>query len=214
MCKLVAVHLYGGATTTLPVAGGTVTLAETSNYPWSGDVSITLDPQGTGAFTLSLRIPGWAKGASARINGTQVPMTTERGYLKLTRTWAKGDKVELSLPMPAERTYAHPDVRQDQGRVALRRGPLVYCTEQQDVADPVGRLRLPPDAALSSTWKGDLLGGITVLTAGAKAADVASWGDALYRGTPAAETASPLTAVPYYIWCNRGPNPMRVWLQE
>ena len=210
----VAVHLYGGATTTLPVSGGTVTLAEVSNYPWSGDVSITLDPQGTGAFTLSLRIPGWAKGASARINGTQVPMTTERGYLKLTRTWAKGDKVELSLPMPAERTYAHPDVRQDQGRVALRRGPLVYCTEQQDIAAPVGRLRLPPDAALSSTWKGDLLGGITVLTANARAADAANWGTALYRPTPAAETASPLTAVPYYIWCNRGPNPMQVWLKE
>ena len=210
----VAVHLYGGATTTLPVSGGTVTLTEVSNYPWSGDIALTLQPDGAGPFTLALRVPGWAKGATARINGLGVPMQTERGYLKITRSWAKGDKVELSLPMPAERLYAHPDVRQDQGRVALRRGPLVYCVEQQDIAGPVGRMRLPAGTALSAEWRGELLGGVRVVKADAKLADAAAWGTALYRGTPATETASLLTAVPYYIWCNRGPNPMQVWLKE
>ena len=210
----IAVHLYGGATTTLAVSGGTVTLSEVSNYPWSGDIAIAIDPEGTKDFTLALRIPAWANDATARVNGANVPLQTERGYLKLTRTWAKGDKVELSLPMPAERIYAHPDVRQDQGRVALRRGPLVYCVEQQDVAGPVARMRLPVGVTLSSEWRGDLLGGVSVVKADAKLADVAVWGPSLYRTTAASETPSPLTAVPYYIWCNRGPNPMQVWLRE
>ena len=209
-----AVHLYGGAQTTLPVAGGQVTLTETSDYPWSGDIALTIDPQNAGPFTLSLRIPAWARGARAQVNGQPVPMHPERGYLKINRTWAKGDTVALTLPMPAERLYAHPDVRQDAGRVALRRGPLIYCAEQQDLAGPVSRTRLPSAAALQVDWQGDLLGGISVIRAEAMLADTATWGDSLYRGTPPAEQPSPLMAVPYYIWCNRGPNPMQVWLRE
>ena len=210
----VAVHLYGGAETTLPVAGGQLTLKEASNYPWSGDITLTLDPQNCAPFTLSLRIPGWAKGATAAINGQPTPEKTDHGYLKITRLWAKGDTVTLTLPMPAERLYAHPDVRQDAGRVALRRGPLVYCVEQQDIAGPVQRLRLPADAALTDAWRADLLGGITTVTATAQLTDATTWGTALYRPTKAAASDSPLTAVPYYIWCNRGPNPMQVWLRE
>ncbi|MBC7478952.1 MAG: glycoside hydrolase family 127 protein [Pseudorhodobacter sp.] len=209
----IAVHLYGGSATTLPVAGGMVQLTETSTYPWSGAVQIALYPQDCAAFTLSLRIPAWAKGASASVNGVDVPMTVERGYLKITRTWAKGDTVTLNLPMAAERIYAHPDVRQDIGRVALRRGPLVYCLEQQDNPDAVNRLRLPADAALSDAFE-PLLGGISVLRGQAKAADAAVWGPKLYRTRPPTETTSPIMAVPYYIWCNRGPNAMQLWLRE
>jgi uncharacterized protein len=209
----IAVHLYGGATTTLPVAGGHVTLIETSNYPWSGDIRLTLDPQNTADFTLSLRIPGWAKGATARVNGLDLPMTPDHGYLKITRTWAKGDLVELNLPMPAERLYAHPLVRQDQGRVALRRGPLVYCVEQRDLTGPVAQLRLPANAPLTAEWRGDLLGGITTITAPASQTDPDAWGPALYRAVPSAEMPALLTAVPYHPWCNRGPNPMQVWLR-
>ena len=210
----VAVHLYGGAEAMLSVAGGTVTLRESSNYPWSGEIAIALDAQGTGAFTLSLRIPGWARGATASLNGQPVAMVVERGYLKITRQWSKGDVVALNLPMPVERLHAHPDVRQDSGRVALRRGPLIYCLEQQDNAAPVNRLRLPADAALTADWRGDLLGGISVVTGQALAADAGDWGAALYRNAAPAETRSPILAVPYYIWCNRGPNAMQLWLRE
>jgi DUF1680 family protein len=210
----IAVHLYGGAKTTLPVAGGKVTLTETSNYPWSGDIALTVDPEDTGEFTLSLRIPAWAKGASARVNGVAQAMTTERGYLKIRRSWAKGDTVSLTLPMQPERIYAHPDVRQDVGRAALRRGPLVYCVEQQDIAGPVVRARLPADAVLTDEWQGDLLGGITVIKAEGRMVDVSTWGSGLYHTKPASDKSSALMAVPYYIWCNRGPNPMQVWLKE
>ncbi|EAR52874.1 hypothetical protein OG2516_10441 [Oceanicola granulosus HTCC2516] len=210
----IAVHLYGGATATLPVAGGRVTLTETSDYPWDGAVRIALEPEGTRTFTLSLRVPGWCHGATASVNGEALEVAPERGYLKITRDWAPGDVVELNLPMQAERLYAHPDVRQDAGRVALRRGPLVYCCEQHDNPAPVNRLRLPSDAPVTARHASDLLGGITVLEARAEAEDADAWGGNLYatRRAPSSETA--LTAVPYYIWCNRGQTPMQVWLQE
>ena len=210
----IAVHLYGGATTTLAVGDVDVTLTERSNYPWSGDIALTIDPDKPESFTLALRIPAWARGATARVNGKPVKMVPDRGYLKITRIWSKGDTVDLTLPMVAERLYAHPDVRQDVGRVALRRGPLVYCVEQQDIAGPVGRLRLPAKADLAAEWQGQLLGGITAIKAEAMLADMQSWGGSLYAPAPVAEKPSPLMAVPYYIWCNRGPNPMQVWLQE
>jgi DUF1680 family protein len=104
-------------------------------------------------------------------------------------------------------------VRQDIGRVALRRGPLIYCLEQHDNAAPVARTRLPATAPLSDAWS-DLLGGITVVQADALTADAAAWGPSLYRTTPPAETRSPILAVPYYIWCNRGANAMQLWLRE
>lgn len=210
----IAVHLYGGATSRLPVAGGWVTLSEESNYPWSADIALTLDPEECGPFTLSLRIPAWSRGATAQINGQAVPVTSDKGYLKIARTWAKGDKVTLSLPMQAARLYAHPAVRQDQGRVALRRGPLVYCAEAVDLQAAPHMLRLPNDAVLSAIWMPDLLGGIVIVKAAARKFDSSLWGDDLYQDRPPAELPSPLTTVPYYIWCNRGPNAMQVWLRE
>ena len=210
----IAIHLYGGATTTLPVAGGEVTLSESSDYPWDGRIRIEVSPKGTGRFTLSPRIPAWCTGASAQVNGEAVPMQTERGYLKITRDWVEGDVLELDLPMAPERLYAHPDVRADAGRVALRRGPLVYCCEQHDNAEPVNRLRLPAGARLTARTAPDLLNGIAVLEGPAIAEDGSAWGAQLYATGRAPDRDTVMTAVPYYAWCNRGPNAMQVWLQE
>ncbi len=210
----IAVHLYGGAETRLPVAGGWVTLSEVSTYPWSGDIALTLNPEACAAFTLSLRIPSWCQDASAQVNGQAVPMIPDRGYLRITRTWARGDTVTLGLPMPPARLYAHPAVRQDLGRVALRRGPLVYCAEAVDLKVAPQMLRLPADAGVLASWQPALLGGIVTLNAAAQTPDASQWPMGLYHDRPPAERTSPLTAVPYYIWCNRGPNAMQVWLRE
>ncbi|WP_428927095.1 glycoside hydrolase family 127 protein [Marinibacterium sp. SX1] len=211
----IAIHLYGGATTTLPVAGGEVTLVETSDFPWDGRIRIAVTPTpGTGRFTLSPRIPSWCRGASARLNGAPVEMTVERGYLKITRDWAAGDVLELDLPMGPERLYAHPDVRHDAGRVALRRGPLVYCCEQHDNAEPVNRLRLAPDAPLRERREPGMLGGLVLLEGPARAEDATPWGTALYATARAPARETTMTALPYYAWCNRGSNPMQLWLQE
>ena len=210
----VAVHLYGGAETKLPVSGGHVSLRETSNYPWDGAIKVELDPEGTSEFTLSLRVPAWCEGATASVNGDAITVAPERGYLKIRRDWAKGDVVELNLPMTPERSYAHPDVRHDASRVALRRGPLVYCLEQHDNAEPVNRIRLPKDAELTARFDPDLLGGISVIEGPALAEDGAAWGNELYRKARAKDVSTNLMAVPYYIWCNRGSNAMQVWVQE
>lgn len=211
----VALHLYGGASAQLEVAGTAVQITETSAYPWDGAIRVTVDPETPTAFTLSLRIPSWCQGASLAINGTPVPVEPERGYARLRRDWRAGDVVTLTLPMPAERLYAHPDVKADVGRVALRRGPLVYCLEGQDQPAPLHRIRLPPDVALTSRFRADLLGGVAVVEGIGRAASDQGFAETLYRTEPPTEEAdAPLSAVPYYIWCNRGPNPMQVWLRE
>ena len=204
----IAIHLYGGATATLPVAGGQATVTETSNYPWDG--AITVKVQSDRAFTLSLRIPSWAREATVKVNGQPVPVTVERGYLRLHRDWSD-DTVELHLPMPPHRLYAHADVKADAGRVALQRGPLVYAFEGQDHAAPLHHLRLPREAALTSSFRADLLGGIAVVQAQGQA--VTPTGP-LYRTEAPTEVPSPMMALPYYIWANRGPNAMQVWVRE
>jgi hypothetical protein len=210
----IALHLYGGASASLPVAGGEAEITETSTYPWDGSIRVEVAAKGTGPFTLALRIPSWCRDATLKLNGQPLPVAPERGYAHIRRAWGAADVVELNLPMPAERLWAHPEIRADSGRVALRRGPLIYCLEGQDHQVPLHRLRLPRDSVLSSRFRPDLLGGIAVLEGQGLAEDIAAFAHHLYRGVAPDQQPSPLTAVPYYIWCNRGPNPMLVWLRE
>ena len=119
------------------------------------------------------------------------------------------------LPMPAERVYAHPAVAADAGRVALRRGPLVYCVEEADnPGGPVQRLRLSRASELAIGKREDLLGGIVTLAADAQRVDDSDWGRALYRPRPPAQIPTRLTGVPYYLWNNRGAGTMVVWVME
>ena len=208
-----AVHLYGGNTAKVTVGGRAVQIRQTADYPWSGKVRIEIDPAGPTPFTLKLRIPGWARSHALRVNGEAVPATPSRGYADLERTWQTGDVVELDLPMPVERIHAHPSVSSDVGRVSLKRGPLVYCVEEIDHPDaPVASIRLPRGAQASVVPRPDLLSGIVTIVADARKV-VASEGE-LYRAGPYATEAATLTAVPYYVWNNRGPNRMLVWLPE
>lgn len=212
-----AVHLYGGNEASLNVGGTDVTVLESSNYPWSGEILLEIKPSKPTDFTLKLRIPGWAKGASAKVNGTTVELIgiVENGYLNISRQWAEGDKVELDLPMPAERIYAHPEVKADHGRVAMRRGPLVYCVEQIDNPDiPLSRMKLPRGGKINANFREDLFDGIVTLVADGSLVDNSDWAHDLYRNEPPAETSAKITAVPYYIWCNRGANEMQVWIKE
>jgi hypothetical protein len=191
-----------------------VTLRETSNYPSSGDIRIAIDPEAPVAFQVKLRVPGWCRGASISVNGQPVAANAENGYVTIDRTWSKGDIVMLDLPMPAERLYAHPGVIMDAGRVALKRGPLVYCVEEADnPGGRVQRLRLPRVAELKSSTRADLFGGTVTLSAKAKAIVESGWDD-LYRTEAPGETDATLTALPYYLWANRGHGSMVVWIPE
>ena len=212
---VIAVHLYGSSTAKLTVAGRHVTLRQTADYPWSGKISIAVDPEAPAEFALKLRIPGWAHGETLKLNGKPLDgAAKERGYVEIRRRWSAGDTVELDLPMPVERTYAHPDVRMDIGRVALKRGPLVYCIEQADNAGAVPRLKIGVGATPVAAERPDLLGGIVTVVADGSLATAGDWDGSLYRTAPVGHEPAKLTAIPYYLWANREPGPMRVWIPQ
>lgn len=210
----IAFHLYGGVSSRLDIAGTSVAVREVSNYPWSGDIRIEIAPDAPAAFDVKLRIPGWAKSFSLSVNGETVSANPVNGYVTVHRLWSKGDSIALDLPMPAERVYANPGVIMDVGRVALRRGPLVYCIEEPDnPGGAVQRFKLPRAAELKSSTRADLFDGIVTLTAPARAIDPADFAE-LYRSTPPREADASLTALPYYLWANRGRGSMVVWIPE
>ncbi|UYO00908.1 MAG: glycoside hydrolase family 127 protein [Devosia sp.] len=212
----IVVNLYGGNRAELEVSGRRVRIEDHSNYPWSGKIKLTLHPEGSGAFALKLRVPGWAGGATGAVNGSPLDMTgpLENGYLVITRDWGDGDVVELDLPMPPRRLYANPKVVMDRHRVALARGPLVYCAEQADNSVAVPDLSLSRTAAIREQQRDDLFDGIVALTAEAETIATDDWGPDLYRTTPPKATPVTLTAIPYYLWANREPGPMQVWIRE
>ncbi|MBV8564102.1 MAG: glycoside hydrolase family 127 protein [Methylobacteriaceae bacterium] len=213
---ILAVHLYGGNSARMMIGSRDVHVRQEADYPWSGKVKITIDPETVAEFALKLRIPGWARGETLRINGQPFDTASKnRGYVDISRRWNRGDMVELDLPMPVERLYAHPNVRADAGRVCLKRGPLVYCIEEIDNPNaPVERLRLPHAAQPSAMEDKDLFGGVVRVVADAELASADDWDDALYRPAPSTAEPTRMTAVPYYVWNNRGPNRMLVWLPE
>jgi DUF1680 family protein len=200
--------LYMGNTTTLGLDGGSVRLKEETKYPWDGDVAITVEPQRPFAFDLHLRVPAWCKQTPAlSVNGEAVAgVRPDHGYVSLSRTWKAGDVVRLHLPMSVERIHADPRVKADVGRVALQRGPVVYCLEGGDNPASVRNLALPRDARLEAHFHQDLLGGVVVVTGEALAAT--------RSGKRVGSRAARFTAVPYYAWDNRAPGPMVVWLAE
>ncbi|TGR29079.1 MULTISPECIES: glycoside hydrolase family 127 protein [unclassified Mesorhizobium] len=211
-----AVHLYGDSTARFDIAGVPVTLTQASRYPWDGSVEITVEPQAPVEFTLHLRVPGWSSRAGLAVNGETVDIedVTSDGYAAIRRNWKKGDRVRLDLEMPIERLYANPEVRQDAGRVALSRGPLIYCVEATDNDTSLHRLTLPRTAGIEVHDEPDLLGGVVTLAATAQADAGDGWQDGLYRSEPPAKVETRLTAIPYFAWDNREPGEMLVWLRD
>jgi len=210
----VVVHLYVQGTGRFQVGGQRVILRQETRYPWDGRVTIQMDTERPTSLGLNLRIPGWCRDARLSVNGEPVEIASrlDRGYVRLERRWGPHDRVTLELAMPVERVYAHPDVRQDVGQVALQRGPLIYCLEQVDHPVPLQRIVLPRDAPLSSRFEASLLGGVTVITGEALVADTSGWDRTLYRTQRSDLKHCDMIAVPYYAWDNRQPGGMQVWL--
>jgi len=212
-----ALHLYAGGRLETEVAGAPVVIDLTTDYPWDGRVALSLKPKAPTEFTLALRIPGWCRGAKLKLNGKALalPKLVRKGYAHIKRTWSRGDRVELELPMPAERIEAHPSVREDCGLVALQRGPLVYCVEEADNGKDLADLILPARAKLRTKREPELLGGVVTISAPAKRRATKDWGDTLYRPAGRSRLVNvTLKAVPYALWANRRTGEMRVWLQS
>jgi DUF1680 family protein len=212
----IVVHLYVGGSARFEIGGQTVTLRQETRYPWDGAVALRVDLEQPAAFDLRLRIPAWCRDPRLSVNGVAADLGAilEGGYLRLARTWQPGDTIALDLPMPIEPIYAHPDVAADAGRVALRRGPLVYCLEQVDHAVPLHRVALGDVSRLEARDEPELLGGVVTIAGTGAALDVAGWEGTLYRAEPPQAQACEIRAIPYYAWDNRAAGPMAVWLPQ
>ena len=209
----VYLHLWIGAEADVRLGGEDLTLEIASGLPWHGNARVTVR-SGRAAGRIALRIPGWCRGVRLALNGSPLDAPEEDGYLLLDRTWAPGDTVELDFDMPVTRVAANPLVREDIGKVAVTRGPLVYCLEEADNGKNLHLLRLPREAAFDVREEPGLLGGVTVLAA--EGTRLQGWDSGrLYAPAEApAETPAALTFVPYYAWANRGPGEMAVWVRE
>ena len=213
-------HLYaaGDAELELP-DGNLVRLKQQTEYPWDGNV--TIEVNGEGSWSLYLRIPAWCEAATLTVNGAAFGAELKPGtYAEIQRDWRPGDQVRLSLPMPVRAVTCHPYVAENRGRVALLRGPLLYCVEQADQPDIDPRdIVLPAGAGWSIEHRADLLGGVTVLRGPATVREpVAEWSEPLYRVFTGGSNLAPgrpvqLTAIPYYAWANRDAGRMQVWLR-
>jgi len=212
----VYVHLYAQSTAELAVAGRRIALSQATAYPWKGDVTLSLQADGPADWTLALRYPGWCRDMQISVNGREVaiePLLSD-GYVLLRRTWQSGDTVVLSLAMPVERLRAHPLSRETVGKVALQRGPVVYCFEEVDNGKALYGLLLPRDAALHVDWDAELAGGVVTITGEGLRESTAAWGDELYRTDAPGTEPVLLKAVPYFAWANRTPGEMAVWTRE
>jgi hypothetical protein len=215
------VHLYGQNQAQLEMGGWGLGIKQVTQYPWDGKVRLEISPSKTQKFALHLRVPGWCSRWSIKVNQSPVSnlKSLSNGYIAINRTWKPGDVVEFNMAMPVQPVYAHPSVRQLQGRVALQRGPLVYCLEGVD-HDGAQLERISVDATMlggfEAVHRPDLLGGVTVLRGGGHINTEAGWDGLLYRMGKASATKRnriKLTAIPYYAWDNRAAGEMRVWLR-
>ncbi len=204
-------HLYVAGESTVTTSNGDVTLKIDTKYPIDGDVKITASK---GDYAICLRIPAFSdKRYSIAVNGETITPIVKNGYAFIERSWTDGDTVSLKLYVEPHRVYANYRVREDAGKVAIRRGPIVYCLEEADNKTPLLGITLPRSASLSSLYVPEKLGGIVEIYAEGTII-VDDGDDTLHRETPPATEKTHLTFVPYYTWANRGEGEMTVYVRE
>jgi DUF1680 family protein len=211
-----AVHLYGANETTLAVSGNRVGVRQETEYPWDGLIRLELSPAKPASFRVLLRVPGWCRRFSLSINRRRVSdPRLRKGYLSLERTWKAGDRIELRLEMPVERVESHPSVRENCGKVALQRGPIVYCLESCDNGKDLADISLPDEAPLSLK-PGKIAGSkIPFIHGKGHRRERRGWSDRLYRSDLSPLRPVNLKAVPYFMWDNRGDGgEMCVWIRR
>ncbi|MBB3310105.1 hypothetical protein FHT78_001848 [Rhizobium sp. BK196] len=210
----IAVHLYGESKARFDLAGAKVELSQQTRYPWDGAIHFDVALDRPARFALSLRIPEWAEGAALSVNGEKLDLQSVviDGYARIERDWKSGDKVDLSIPLTVRKLFANPLVRQDAGRTALMRGPLVYCVEETDNGAGLNGITLSADVSQAKTSEIAGLRGAVALELPVSR-DTADWGSALYRTSPPATKQASARFVPYPFWDNREPGEMLVWVR-
>jgi uncharacterized protein len=219
------VNLFVSGTGSMTVDNKKVVITQQNNYPWDGALSFAIDPAEKMEMELRIRIPGWAQneavpsdlytyekkslqGVEIKVNGIPVNYRVEKGYAIILRKWKKKDKVEVNLPMDIRRVVTNTNVADNIGKVALQRGPIMYCAEWKDNNGLVSNLIVPKSTSFSAEYNKDLLNGVMILKGAVKSIKVDPAGQ--YVSTQDAT----LTAIPYYSWANRGRGEMILWLPE
>lgn len=211
------VHLFVGSEADCELAEQQVSLTQRTEYPWKETVEITVRTETEVRFTLAIRVPGWCKDAEVTVNGEDVKIAavSRKGYARITRLWRSGDRVEILLPMPIKRIHAHPAVRANAGKVAIQRGPVVYCLEEVDNGPNLPDLSLPQDAKLTLGGRDQSLGGVPVIHGVARRSTMTSqWEHILYSPVGPKREEVAIKAIPYFAWGNRQPGEMLVWIRE
>jgi DUF1680 family protein len=211
----IQLHQFTPAIIEADIAGSPVKLTVSTEYPWHGTVTATVTETTGDAWELSLRVPGWAEGATVEVDGEAKRVGP--GYARVRRVWTAGDTVVLRLPLTPRLTAADPRVSASYGSVAIERGPLVYCVEHVDNPGlDLGTIRISPTVELREVAGPDLLPGLVAVEADVTVLSAAA--TAGYRtvgrttDTAAAEGKRTVTAIPYFTWANRTPGAMRVWI--
>jgi uncharacterized protein len=218
------VNLFVGSNTVVPLQKGRVEIKMATNYPWDGKVQISVNPLKPAKFTVHIRIPGWVKrtqlagglyrmdndGSSNTVytvNGKPQPAVEDgNGYAVIDRSWKKGDVVSFEYAMPVERISSRGELMQNKDRVALQRGPLVYCIEGADNNGKAWNILMPANATVSTAPAQVLDEPIVALEAMVPVVSMGADGMSLQT------EVKKMMAIPYYTWCNRGSNQMQVWL--
>jgi DUF1680 family protein len=221
----VYVNLFISGNADISINNKPVQIVQQNNYPWDGALSFNVNPKSSLAFNLFIRIPGWAqnqampsdlykfeknsdKKVEIKVNGKPVEYTMKNGYALLGKTWKKGDVVEVNLPMEVRRVIASEDVKDDIGKVALQRGPLIYCAEWVDNNGKAGNIIIPGNATFTTEFKPGLLNGVVVVKSNVPAVVVNRDGNGV------STVNEEFTAIPYYAWAHRGKGEMMLWFPK
>jgi len=221
--RSIYVNLFVGSSTKISIAGGSVDVKMATNYPWDGKVNLQIDPFKKSFFGLFLRIPGWVQGKTytnglydysnfktnnytVKVNGKELTTRVESGYLVIEREWKKGDQVTYDLPMQVNRLVSSTDLKFNNNRVAIQRGPIVYCVEGADNNNKAWNFILPSTVEFEISDQIILDEPIKALSAMVPVMTVSADGSSIKT------EKKKITAIPYYTWANRGKNEMQVWL--
>jgi len=208
------VHQFAQGEASLAFRGGTMTIEQTTGYPWDGAVEFRLGsvPPTAEPWTLAVRVPGWCRAAAFLLNGQEAPPDwMDKGYAVFDRVWKAGDRLQVNLPMEVRFVRSHPRVRETAGKVAVHRGPLLYCVEEADNGPGLHRLSLVTQGATVEPAP-ELREGSLRLRIPAVETTVPATGEAFLEGPPGKRLCDAVL-VPYHLWGNRGEGEMRVWLR-
>ncbi|WP_033168453.1 beta-L-arabinofuranosidase domain-containing protein [Clostridium sp. KNHs205] len=209
-------HLYIPSKTEILTGEDVITLEQSTEYPWNGDICITTEFKKARNYTLAFRIPGWCRKVGITVNGEYYPLegNVSGGYVSVTRLWKAQEEIRISFDMPVELIQSHPEVRANAGKVALQRGPLVYCLEEADNGENLSALTIDTESEFVINKEPDLMKeALSVTGKGVRILDD-QWENILYQPYRKREEEVEIKAIPYFLWGNRKAGEMLVWMNH